>query len=147
MPFLPIAVTFPISSLSPRPSACHAVSSPMELLVYETESGQQPFVDWFAKLDGAIVLLLGGSGKSDQERAIKRARDRLKDFRDWNDDKSSGGSCRKLLSKMKIWRARIPSESGAIREALYRSDRRWPPGTRLKKSVAYQNPVIRSIIQ
>ena len=107
----------------------------MKLLVYETESGQQPFVDWFenldgrrqasvrrrlraveehdhlgdcsslrgslyemrlagriglrvyfANIDGAIVLLLGGSGKSDQKRAIKRARDRLKDFRDRNDE-------------------------------------------------------------
>ena len=107
---------------------------PMELLVYETASGRQPFVDWFEKLDGrrqasvrrrlraaeehdhlgdcsslrgglfemrlagriglriyfanidrAIVLLLGGSGKSDQKRAIKRARERLKDFRERND--------------------------------------------------------------
>lgn len=107
----------------------------MKLLVYKTESGRQPFVDWFerldgrrqasvrrrlraveehdhlgdcaslrgglyemrlagriglriyfANIDGAIVLLLGGSGKSDQKRAIKRARDRLKDFRKWNDE-------------------------------------------------------------
>jgi putative addiction module killer protein len=36
---------------------------------------------YFANIDGAIVLLLGGSGKSDQKRAIKRARERLKDFR------------------------------------------------------------------
>ncbi len=106
----------------------------MELLVYETASGRQPFVDWFENLDGrrqasvrrrlraaeehdhlgdcsslrgglfemrlagriglriyfanidrAIVLLLGGSGKSDQKRAIKRARERLKDFRERND--------------------------------------------------------------
>jgi len=105
----------------------------MELLVYETNSGRQAFVDWFEKLDGqrqaavrrrlraveehnhlgdcsslrgglyemrlagrtglrvyfanidgAIVLLLGGSGKSDQKRAIKRARERLKDFRERN---------------------------------------------------------------
>ena len=108
---------------------------PMELLVYEAESGRQPFVDWFerldgrrqaslrrrlraveehdhlgdcsslrgglyemrlagriglrvyfANIDGAIVLLLGGSGKSDQKRAIRRARERLKDFRERNDD-------------------------------------------------------------
>ncbi len=105
----------------------------MRLLVYETDSGRQPFLEWFEKLDGkqqasvrrrlraveehdhlgdcaslrgglfelrlagriglriyfanidgAIVLLLGGSGKSSQDRAIKRARKRLKDFRDRN---------------------------------------------------------------
>lgn len=107
---------------------------PMRLLVYETDSGRRPFVDWFerldghrqasvrrrlraveehnhlgdcsslrgglfemrlagriglrayfANIDGAIVLLLGGSGKSDQKQAIKRARDRLRDFRERND--------------------------------------------------------------
>ena len=36
---------------------------------------------YFAKIDGAVLLLLGGSGKRDQNRAIKRARARLKDFR------------------------------------------------------------------
>ena len=41
---------------------------------------------YFANIDGATVLLLGGSGKSDQGRAIKRARDRLKDFRERNDE-------------------------------------------------------------
>ena len=41
---------------------------------------------YFANIDGAIVLLLGGSGKSNQQRAIKRARDRLKDFRERNDE-------------------------------------------------------------
>ena len=41
---------------------------------------------YFATIDGAIVLLLGGSGKSDQRHAIKKARQRLKDFREWNDD-------------------------------------------------------------
>ena len=41
---------------------------------------------YFANNDGAIVLLLGGSGKSNQQRAIKRVRDRLKDFREWNDE-------------------------------------------------------------
>ena len=41
---------------------------------------------YFADIDGATVLLLGGSGKSDQGRAIKRARDRLKDFRERNDE-------------------------------------------------------------
>ena len=105
----------------------------MDLLVYETDSGKQPFLEWFEKLDGqrqasvrrrlraaeehnhlgdcsslrgglhemrlagrqglrvyfaniegAIVLLLGGSGKSDQQRAIKRARERLRDFRERN---------------------------------------------------------------
>ena len=30
---------------------------------------------YFANIDGATVLLLGGSGKNDQGRAIKRARD------------------------------------------------------------------------
>lgn len=108
-------------------------SMPMKLLVYETNSGRRPFVDWFerldgqrqasvrrrlraveehnhlgdcsslrgglfemrlagqiglrvyfASIDGAIALLLGGSGKSDQKRAIKRARDRLKDYRERN---------------------------------------------------------------
>jgi len=105
----------------------------MQLLVYETDSGRRPFVEWFerldgqrqafvrrrlraveehshlgdcsslhgglyemrmagrqglrvyfANIDGAIVLLLGGSGKSDQRRAIKRARHRLRDFRERN---------------------------------------------------------------
>ena len=41
---------------------------------------------YFANIDGAIVLLLGGSGKSDQKRAVNRARDRLKDFRKRNDE-------------------------------------------------------------
>jgi putative addiction module killer protein len=41
---------------------------------------------YFANIDGAIVLLLGGSGKSDQKRAIERARERLKDFQDRNSD-------------------------------------------------------------
>ena len=107
----------------------------MELLVYETESGRQPFVAWFdkldgqrqaavrrrlraveehdhmgdcsslrgglyemrlagriglrvyfARIDGAIVLLLGGSGKDNQEQAIQRARERLKHFRDRNSE-------------------------------------------------------------
>ena len=107
----------------------------MKLLVYETDSGQRPFVEWFerlggrrqasvrrrlraveehshvgdcsslrgglfemrlagriglrvyfANIDGTIALLLGGSGKSNQQRAIKRARDRLKDFRERNDE-------------------------------------------------------------
>ena len=39
---------------------------------------------YFANVDGSIVLLLGGSGKSDQKRAIKRAKVRLKDFRERN---------------------------------------------------------------
>ena len=101
----------------------------MELLVYETDSGRQPFVEWFeklggqrqaavrrrlraveehdhmgdcsslrgglyemrlvgriglrvyfAKVDGAIVLLLGGSGKGNQERAIQRARGKAETF-------------------------------------------------------------------
>ena len=109
-------------------------SMSMELLVYETDTGRQPFVDWFEQLDGqrqasvrrrlrsveehdhlgdcsslrgglfemrlagriglrvyfakierTAVLLLGGSGKSDQRRTIKRARERLKDFRERND--------------------------------------------------------------
>ena len=107
----------------------------MKLLVYETDSGRQPFVEWFeqldgqhqasvrrrlraveehghlgdcsslkggvyemrlagriglrvyiANIDGAIVLLLGGSGKSDQKRAINRMRERLRDFQERNDD-------------------------------------------------------------
>jgi putative addiction module killer protein len=107
----------------------------MKLLVYETNSGRRPFVEWFGRLDGrrqavvrrrlraveeyshlgncsslrgglfemklagqiglrvyfanidgAILLLLGGSGKSDQKRAIKQARDRLKDYRERNDE-------------------------------------------------------------
>jgi len=40
---------------------------------------------YFANIDGVTVLLLGGSGKSDQKRAVKRARDRLRDFRERND--------------------------------------------------------------
>lgn len=39
---------------------------------------------YFANIEYAIVLLLGGSGKNDQKRAIKRARDRLRDFRERN---------------------------------------------------------------
>ena len=107
----------------------------MKLLLYETDAGRRPFVEWFerldgqrqtsvrrrlraveehrhfgdcsslsgglfemrlagriglriyfANLDGAIVLLLGGSGKRDQTRAIKRAKDQLKDFRERNDE-------------------------------------------------------------
>lgn len=110
-------------------------SMSMKLLVYETDSGRQPFVEWFDRLDGprkasvrrrlraleehdhpgncaslrgglyemrlagriglrvyfmnidgSVVLLLGGSGKSDQRLAIKRARDNLRDFRERNDD-------------------------------------------------------------
>ena len=37
---------------------------------------------YFANIDDAIVLLLGGSGKSDQKRAIRKARQRLRDFRE-----------------------------------------------------------------
>jgi putative addiction module killer protein len=107
----------------------------MKLLVYETDSGRRPFVEWFerldgrhqasvrrrlraveehshlgdrsslrgglyemrlagriglrvyfANIDGAIVLLLGGSGKGDQKRAIKQARKRLRDFREQNSE-------------------------------------------------------------
>ena len=110
-------------------------SMSMKLLVYETDSGRRPFVEWFERLDGqrqasirrrlraveehdhlgdctslrgglyemrlagrigmmiyfakiggAVMLLLGGSGKSDQKRAIKYARDRLKDFREGNSE-------------------------------------------------------------
>jgi len=115
--------------------ATFPIVSSMKLLVYETNSGKRPFVEWFGRLDGrrqasvrrrlraaeeynhlgdysslrgglyemrlagriglrvyfanidgAIVLLLGGSGKSDQTQAIKRSRERLKDFRDRNSD-------------------------------------------------------------
>ena len=41
---------------------------------------------YFANIDGAVVLLLGGSGKGDQKRAINHARDRLKDFRERNSE-------------------------------------------------------------
>ena len=34
---------------------------------------------------GPSVLLLGGSSKSDQKQAIRRAKERLKDFRERND--------------------------------------------------------------
>ena len=110
-------------------------SMSMKLLVYETDSGRRPFVEWFerldgqrqasvrrrlraveehdhlgdctslrgglhemrlagriglrvyfANLDGAVVLLLGGSGKSKQKRAVKRARERLKDFWERNSE-------------------------------------------------------------
>ena len=36
---------------------------------------------YFAEIDGQVVLLLGGSGKRDQNREIARARKRLKDVR------------------------------------------------------------------
>jgi putative addiction module killer protein len=35
---------------------------------------------YFAEIDGQIVLLLGGSGKGNQDREITKARARLKDF-------------------------------------------------------------------
>ena len=35
---------------------------------------------YFAEIDGQIVLLLGGSGKRDQDSEIAKARARLKDF-------------------------------------------------------------------
>jgi putative addiction module killer protein len=35
---------------------------------------------YFAEIDGQIVLLLGGSGKRNQDREIAKARTRLKDF-------------------------------------------------------------------
>jgi putative addiction module killer protein len=35
---------------------------------------------YFAEFDGQVVLLLGGSGKRDQDREIGRARARLKEF-------------------------------------------------------------------
>ena len=41
---------------------------------------------YFANIDGAIVLLLGGPGKSDQRQAIDRSRARLKDFRERNSE-------------------------------------------------------------
>lgn len=37
---------------------------------------------YFAYVDRVIVLLLGGSDKSSQKRAIKAARERLKDFKE-----------------------------------------------------------------
>ena len=36
---------------------------------------------YFAEIDGQIVLLLGGSGKQNQDREIAKARARLKDFK------------------------------------------------------------------
>lgn len=36
---------------------------------------------YFTELDGQIVLLLGGSGKRNENREIDKARARLKDFR------------------------------------------------------------------
>ena len=35
---------------------------------------------YFAEFDGQMVLLLGGSGKQDQDREIAKARARLKEF-------------------------------------------------------------------
>ena len=35
---------------------------------------------YFTEIDGRIVLLLGGSGKRNQDREIAKARARLKDF-------------------------------------------------------------------
>ena len=35
---------------------------------------------YFAEIEGQIVLLLGGSGKRNQDREITKARARLKDF-------------------------------------------------------------------
>jgi len=36
---------------------------------------------YFTEIDGRIVLLLGGSGKGDQDREMEKARERLKDYR------------------------------------------------------------------
>lgn len=36
---------------------------------------------YFAEIEGQIVLLLGGSGKRNQDREIAKARARLKDFK------------------------------------------------------------------
>ncbi|MCH7538217.1 MAG: hypothetical protein IID57_10245 [Proteobacteria bacterium] len=36
---------------------------------------------YFAEIDSQIVLLLGGSGKRNQDREIAKARTRLKEFR------------------------------------------------------------------
>ncbi len=36
---------------------------------------------YFAEIEGQIVLLLGGSGKRNQDREIAKARVRLKDFK------------------------------------------------------------------
>jgi putative addiction module killer protein len=41
---------------------------------------QQVIRIYFAEIDGQIVLLLGGSGKRNQDREITKARARLKDF-------------------------------------------------------------------
>jgi putative addiction module killer protein len=41
---------------------------------------------YFARIDGAVLLLLGGSGKSDRNQARQRARARLKDFRERNSE-------------------------------------------------------------
>ena len=41
---------------------------------------------YFANIDGAVVLLLGGSGKGNQKRAIKRARERLRNFQERNSE-------------------------------------------------------------
>ncbi len=35
---------------------------------------------YFTEVGGEIVLILGGSGKRDQSREIKKARERLKDY-------------------------------------------------------------------
>ncbi len=37
---------------------------------------------YFANVDKAIVLFLGGSDKGSQKRAVQAARDRLKDFKE-----------------------------------------------------------------
>ena len=42
---------------------------------------RQPIRIYFVQIDDQIVLLLGGSGKGDQDREIVRARERLKDFK------------------------------------------------------------------
>ena len=44
---------------------------------------------YFANIGGAIVLLLGDSGKGNQRRAIERARERLKEFRERNSEEES----------------------------------------------------------
>lgn len=36
---------------------------------------------YFTETDGTVVVLLGGSGKSDQRREIGKARERLRDYR------------------------------------------------------------------
>jgi len=60
--------------------------SQFEVIAFETADGKSPFQDWYdgikdnkARVDGKLVLLLAGSTKHDQDRAIAKAQEYLEE--------------------------------------------------------------------